>query len=94
MNIPQATVSRDPAANSLLKKGTIPLGSIDMSPRNCSLERDSPLFQQAAMRDFWREFSVSDFEKVRLERLQMIDLMTFIAQSDDVHAQKICTKAQ
>ena len=40
------------------------------------------------MRDFWREFSVSDFEKVRLERLQMIDAMTFIAQSDDVGAPK------
>ena len=40
------------------------------------------------MCDFWREFSVSDFEKVRLERLQKIDRITFIAQSDDVHAQK------
>ena len=45
MNIPQATVSRDPAA----------------------------------MCEFWREFPVSDFEKVRLERLQKIDAMTFIA---------------
>ena len=43
---------------------------------------------QAAMREFWREFPVSDFEKVRLERLQQIDAMTFIAQSDDVHAQE------
>ena len=37
---------------------------------------------------FWREFPVFDFEKVRLERWQKIDAMTFIAQSDDVHAQK------
>ena len=41
VNIPQPTVSRDLAANSLLKKGTVPLGRIEMSRRNCSLERDS-----------------------------------------------------
>ena len=96
MNFPQATVSRDLAANSLLKKGTVPLGRIDMSRRNCSLERDSLLFQQAAMREFWREFPVSDFEKVRLERLQKIDRITFIAQSDDVHAQRgpLCARRE
>ena len=88
MNITQATVSRDPAANRLLKKGTVPLGSLDMSRRNCSLERDNPLFQQAAMREFWGEFPVFDFEKVRLEPLQKIDFMTYVAQSDDVHSQK------
>jgi hypothetical protein len=29
----------------------------------------------AAMREFWREFPVFDFEKVRLEQLQKIDLL-------------------
>ncbi|HEY3963134.1 MAG TPA: amidohydrolase family protein [Planctomycetaceae bacterium] len=36
-----------PPASSL-KKGTVPLGKIDLLRRNHSLERDSPLFQQAA----------------------------------------------
>ena len=42
----------------------------------------------ATIREFWREFPVSDFEQVRLEQLQKSDLMTFIAQSDDVGAPK------
>jgi hypothetical protein len=31
-----------------LKKGTVPVGNIDLPRKNHSLERDSPLFQQAA----------------------------------------------
>ena len=37
---------------SLLKKGTVPLGSIDLLRKIHSLERDSPLFQQAAKPEF------------------------------------------
>ena len=39
-----------PRLNSPLKKGTVPLGSADRPQENQSSERDSPLFQQAAMR--------------------------------------------
>src|SRR5260221_12379456 len=34
--------------SSPLKKGTVPLGSVDLLRKNHSLERDSPLFQQPA----------------------------------------------
>jgi len=34
--------------SSPLKKGTVPVGSVDLSRKNHSSERDSPLFQQAA----------------------------------------------
>ncbi len=36
-------------ASRLPKKGTVPVGSTNLSPENRSLERDSPLFQQAAV---------------------------------------------
>ena len=37
-----------PQLNSLLKKGTVPLGSIDCRQKDHSLEWDSPPFQQAS----------------------------------------------
>src|SRR5262249_10471329 len=37
-----------PAANSLLKKGTVPAASVDSLAVDRSLERDGPVFQQAA----------------------------------------------
>jgi len=45
------------------------------------------LFQQAAMREYWREFPVCDFESVRLELLPKIEI-TSLAQHDDVVAQE------
>ena len=37
----------------------------------------------AAMREFWREFPVYDFDKIRLEQLQKIEL---VEAEQDVHA--------
>src|SRR5579864_4830221 len=37
------------SSNSLLKKVTVPLGTTDLPRKDHPLERDSPLFQQAAV---------------------------------------------
>ena len=74
---------RRDVANFALKGWTQAAISRHMNIPQLTVSRDL-----AAMREFWREFPVSDFEKVRLERLQKSDLMTCIAQSDDVGAPK------
>jgi hypothetical protein len=77
MNIPQATVSRDRAARIVFRS----------AKGRASAERQAAASALAAMRAIWREFPISDFTKMRLERLRKINLMTFITQSADVAAQ-------
>ena len=74
---------RRDVASFALKRGTQAAIS-----RHKNIPQATICRELATMREFWREFPVYDFEKFRLERLQKIDLMAFIAQSNGVHCAK------
>ena len=61
---------RRQVANYALKGWTQAAISRHMSIPQAAVSRDL-----AAMREFWREFPIYEFEKVRLEQLQKIDLV-------------------
>jgi excinuclease ABC subunit A len=74
----RGSASTPSRARSPLKKGTVPVGSIDLSRKNQLVERDSPLFQQRArlqpdMHSYTAELLAPLLECGRREGIEIFD---------------------